>query len=153
VGSQTLLHRGRYAVADDIVPASQSAKRKVLAWIGITNEFSWRDQLVYFLMIGAAVLILSVLLVGTVWNLFVDVPVSSWESFWRAYIWIPAVLGLVTTVWLSIGGVFELTNMFRRLAIVKRDSSDDGRVGLTPAGVESPAFGTNDPVSIPDPVE
>ena len=41
------------------------------------------------------------------------------------------VLGIITTVWFLIGGIVDISAMFRRLKAIRVDESDDGWVEKT----------------------
>ena len=54
--------------------------------------------------------------------------VETWIVYWHIYLYVILVLGIGTTVWLTVGGFIDLGNMFRVLRSVKRNEMDDGTV-------------------------
>ena len=64
-----------------------------------------------------------------IWN-----RISPWpDEWWSHYFFITKILiagliGIVSTVWFSIGGTVDLIRLFKRLDEKKDDISDDGRV-------------------------
>ena len=57
-----------------------------------------------------------------------DISSQGWANFWWIYIVISAVMVVVTSIWLLIGGIIDLRAMFRRLDALKRDDRDAGMV-------------------------
>jgi len=51
-----------------------------------------------------------------------------WLIWWRISIFISLAMGAIGGVWVSIGGLFDLKKMFRRLRSMDRNVLDDGRV-------------------------
>jgi len=70
-----------------------------------------------------------VFVAGAIYNLFVDVSDQAWMNFWHLWVIISFVLGFAVTVWLLIGGIINLGDLFRNLTSAKRDYHDDGVVG------------------------
>ena len=64
----------------------------------------------------------------TAYNNIVDVSEASWARFWHFYIWLVLISGILTTIWFTIGGCFDLKHMFARLKDVQYDEDDDGTV-------------------------
>lgn len=125
-----MLHRGRYQVASDAVEGDRGVA-KHWRWLGINREFTRRDKALYLSSVGWIGLWTLLFLAGTVYTLVVgidNVPDSSWLLFWRGMIWMAIGLAILTTLWLTIGGVFDLRLMIRQLKAVVRDESDDGMV-------------------------
>jgi SSS family solute:Na+ symporter len=130
-----LLHRGQYAVADDIVgtgaPVPKS-KRFVLARLmGINDNFTLADKFVTGGLFFWSMLSMAVVVVVSLWNLFVHRwSNETWASYWFAVgVVIPMIIAVVTLVWFGIGGLIDLRAFFARLATMKRDVTDDGTVG------------------------
>ena len=67
---------------------------------------------------------------GCIYNYIInpDVDESTWGKFWHFYVWLSVVLGVITTIWFTIGGLVDLKALFRRLGKMDRDESDDGTV-------------------------
>ena len=70
-----------------------------------------------------------VFVVISVWNIIHIWPDQWWSNYWfYASVVVPIVLGSVTSVWFTIGGLTDLRKLFKRLRVLQRDSHDDGRV-------------------------
>ena len=130
-----LFHRGRYAVEakegePDYVPKVVGAVPRWQRTLGITEEFTVGDKLIYFFKyalfawtfgVGFIGITLAYLLGGMRTN-------EAWISWWTLHISLIAVLGGIATVWFLIGGFKDLFALFRRLHSLSRDEQDDGTV-------------------------
>jgi SSS family solute:Na+ symporter len=128
---ERMLHRGKYAVANDKVKIEFEKRWSWSSIIGIDEHFSKGDK-----MISASVFTWSmfwwvVFIVITLWNLFSRWPLSWWAIYWHYYaIIIPLVICIVTTIWFLWGGIRDLHEMYIALKTYKSDASDDGTVTL-----------------------
>jgi SSS family solute:Na+ symporter len=135
---ERMLHRGQYARADEgLVQADPGAnstapwwKRIFLTLSGIDEQFSRGDK-----VLSISVMVYSLgwgfgsWLVIVVWNAISPWPAAWWVNwFFIANIIVASIIGLVSTVWFSIGGTLDLLAMFRRLKVHRADVHDDGRV-------------------------
>jgi len=130
-----LLHRGKYAVADDNTgtgaPAPKS-KRFILARLmGINDNFTLADKFVTGGLFFWSMLSMAIVVVGSMWNLLVHRwSNETWASYWFVMgVVIPMIIAMITLVWFGIGGIIDLRAFFARLATMKRDTTDDGTVG------------------------
>ena len=125
-----MLHRGKYAVADDIVTKEDVPVRGLRALIGMGKEFTRVDKIIYISSIGWTLSLIAVFAVGTLINLifYGKITNDSWAKFWWVYIIVHVVLSVITTIWFLIGGVRDYREMFRLLKIRKSSEEDDGRV-------------------------
>jgi len=73
-------------------------------------------------------LLVAVFLIGTTYNLFVKVPTESWARFWGIYTMVVLAVSVLIAILLTIGGVYDLKQMLRLLARIKRNPLDDGMV-------------------------
>jgi SSS family solute:Na+ symporter len=124
-----MLHRGKYAVAEDVIDADQTKVRGWRALIGFTREFSRADKWVYSLAVAWMLLQVGVFIIGTIIGLVVGLDDSVWLAYWRVHLGAFYIISVITVVWFSIAGTQDLVDMFRRLASARRDNSDDGIVG------------------------
>ncbi len=130
-----LLHRGKYAVADDQAetPAVARQRKMNLNWtrfLGFDEDFTFWDKIVSGGIFFWSMFWLAVVLVGTIWNFIRPWPTSLWASYWLYVgIIIPVVVVIITLLWFGVGGINDLRLFFTRLATMKRNSSDDGSVG------------------------
>jgi len=124
-----MLHRGKYAVAEDVIDADETQVRGWRALIGFTREFSRADKWVYSLAVAWMLLQVGVFIIGTIIGLVVGLDDSVWLAYWRVHLGAFYIISVITVVWFSIAGTRDLVDMFRRLASARRDNSDDGIVG------------------------
>ncbi len=122
-----ILHRGKYAVADEVQVVTEAPSR---GWrmFGMGREFTRVDKAIYIATYVHTAIWFTIFVVGTIHNLRHNVPDSAWTSFWRKYFYVQVVFSIVVIVWFTIGGLRDIRNMFRRLAVMKRDTGDDGMV-------------------------
>ena len=123
-----LLHRGKYAVQSDIATGDKPPARGWRALLTMGKEFSRSDRILYIASFSWGVFWGIVFVAGTVYNIFFDVKQESWFAYWRLYILLYLVIGVVVTIWVGIGGIRDMKDLFRRLATAKRDDRDDGSV-------------------------
>ena len=122
-----LLHRGAYADAG----SSGAAAAPVRGWralVGIGNEFTRGDRVLYYVTLAWSVGWILVYLVLIVWNALRLQPDSFWIGYHRIKFYIYFALGIGTTVWFTFGGARDLLRLFRDLRALRRDSNDDGSV-------------------------
>ena len=139
-----LLHRGRWAVADDkmAVKATGGAAAgkwmmKLYRFMGINENFTTADKMVTGGLFLWSMLSMAIVLIGTAWNLLIHQwSNQTWATYWFVMgVVVPMIIASVTMVWFGVGGVIDLQKFFQRLASMKRDASDDGTVNEHP---ESP---------------
>jgi len=130
-----MLHRGRYAVADDRTPATLPAakSKRSFNWsslMGFDADFTFWDKIVSGGIFFWSMFWLAVVVIGTVWNLIHQWPTQVWADYWLIVgIILPVLVTIVTLVWFGIGGFIDLRLLFARLTSMKRDARDDGSVG------------------------
>jgi SSS family solute:Na+ symporter len=95
-----LLHRGKFALADEyvVVEAAPSRGWKML---GIGKEFSRRDKALYLVTYAWTLLWTITFVVGTVVCLSHDVGNGPWLVYWRVFLGIQVAMSVVVIVWLS----------------------------------------------------
>ena len=123
-----LLHRGKYAIAEDSVIGSVSPVRGIKALFGMSNEFTKRDIMTYWFCLGCTGLLVTIFVVGTLYNMIFEVSAQQWAQFWQYFMILIMILGVIVTVWISVGGLKEMPEFFGRLKNAKRDDTDDGSV-------------------------
>lgn len=121
-----VFYRGKYALDKN----QMSVKNKRRKWyhLGITNEFTKLDKVVYLASILWQVLSISLFIGGSIYCFLFEVKTEYWVAFWKYYIITFIVITTLTTVWLSIGGVIDLKRLFILLKITEKDENDDGMV-------------------------
>ena len=123
-----MLHRGKYAIDEQVSASSDSPVRGFRALIGMGSEFNFRDKIVYLSTIGWTFLQIAIFTIVTIYNFAVDVKVEWWATFWRYYIWVVLTLAILTTIWFTIGGWCDFKRMFALLGKIKKNDLDDGMV-------------------------
>ena len=122
-----LLHRGEYVVTGD---HEQGVVKPTTGWRALlpTEEFTLGDKFIYYGKLIWCLGWFAIFLVGSLYNLAYDVPVSSWVTFWGWRIGIIFVLGIGTTIWFTIGGIIDARDLFKTLGSANRDYGDTGMV-------------------------
>ena len=126
-----LLHRGKYAIADDKIEevAKENKKWSLKSIIGIDEHFTRGDKLISISVFSWSMFWWFVFLVVTLWNLVSPWPLAWWASYWKFYaIVIPLIIGVITTIWFLWGGIHDLRQLYKDLKRYKSDSSDDGEM-------------------------
>ena len=128
-----MLHRGKYN--DEGKPVEKFNWSFKAIWakvIGITPEYTKGDRAIaysvffYSFVYGFGLSFIGVL----IWNIFYRWPAHWWSYyFFVVFILEPCIIGIISTFWFSIGGFFDLKNLFRDLRNRKNiNVLDDGRV-------------------------
>lgn len=125
VNLDKLLHRGKYETKKE-KKLIQSEVPRGLRAIGITEEFTKSDRRLYYLTYTWVIGWFLVFLVGTIYNLNVDVLDDQWVSFWKIYMWVNIVAAIFVTIWFTRNGFKDLKEMLKRLKNRKIDVNDNG---------------------------
>lgn len=121
-----IFNRGKYTVQEDVAAGDKKATARGLRAIGMSKEFTRGDKVIYLLAMAKIVLFFSGFLIFTIYNLVFDVADKSWLSFWKFYVYFLFVVAIITTIWVGIGGIFDLKFLINKLKTAKRDEHDDG---------------------------
>jgi solute:Na+ symporter, SSS family len=128
-----LLHRGRFAVAEDVM-AVRVTPSVIPAWqqkfLGFDEHYSRADRRLSLLLLawtsitfGAFVVIVLLNAFGPRWS-----ERAWWNYFSVLNIYVPLVIGAITTVWFTRGGLRDLRRLFDKLRHGARDADDSGFV-------------------------
>lgn len=120
-----MLHRGAYASLDGAPTDLRSWWGRIL---GITTDFTRADRIIVYVSLAWTFAWFFVAVTGTVWNAIDPFGARAWSTFWMVKAWIGLGLGIAATVWINIGGLFDLRYLIHRLRTDVRDTSDDGVV-------------------------
>jgi solute:Na+ symporter, SSS family len=122
-----LLHRGAYALPEEhhVVAGGLAAWKKRL---GMTDEFTRGDQIIYFFKMGWTLFWFSAFLIGTVAAIGWGIPNNLWADWWLFTISLSAVVGVGTIIWFLWGGLRDLRSMLITLKAEHVDMADDGMV-------------------------
>ena len=128
VNMDRILHRRQYAVSTDAVDDKAENVNRFHRMVGITKEFSLSDRIIYYIVIFATVCFALVPIIGNLFHYFIGVEPKSWLIFFYICVWIIFSAGIVSTIWVTTGGAFDIKSLFKDVAIAKIDDLDDGSV-------------------------
>ncbi len=123
-----MLHRGKYADKDEVLVTQVKKKRWWHFRFGITSEFSRGDKVIYGLKIGWSTMWFTLFAVISIWNLIAVWPDRWWANWWLFKICLAATIGVISVIWFTIGGIFNIKELFKTLSTKVRDDKDDGMV-------------------------
>jgi SSS family solute:Na+ symporter len=84
-----------------------------------------------------------VFVIGSIWYLWHPWSLETWGRYWYVNsILLPMLVGIITSVWLTWGGVRDLRRLFRDLRTCERNALDDGIV-VDHHNLDEPANGTS----------
>jgi SSS family solute:Na+ symporter len=134
---ERMLHRGRYAHADDAVPSAQAEKPSRWArLIGFDRNFTRGDKWAAGGIFAWSVLFAGIVLAGSLWNFISPWSEAMWSTYWRiTAIGAPIVVAVVTGIWFTWGATRDLRDLFARLRQARANPLDNG-------AVDSPAAAT-----------
>ncbi|MFT7692841.1 MAG: SSS family solute:Na+ symporter [Candidatus Latescibacterota bacterium] len=104
-----LLHRGEYRVMADHEAGVGVATATEWSWkvaLGITDEFTKGDKLIYGITLGKSAIFFSMWIIMTVYALVVGLSNEGW-AYYHQYVnmWFYIISSFFIAVWLSIGGM------------------------------------------------
>jgi SSS family solute:Na+ symporter len=122
-----LLHRGKWSLEGE---HQMGVRNPVSGWLALlpTSEFTIGDKFIYFGQLSWTFLGFAIFVTGTVFALVYDVSVDTWATFWGWQVCVTFVLGSITTLWFFLGGLRDISTMFKTLNTLKRDHADTGEV-------------------------
>jgi SSS family solute:Na+ symporter len=126
-----LLHRGKYSIAGEhLAPPEPFWKRfHPMKMLGIDKEYSFWDRIITLGLFSWTMFWFAFFIIGCAWNYFRPFSLHWWENYWLITgILIPFVIAFLTTIWFTLGGLYDIRIFFQRLRVEKRDASDDGTV-------------------------
>ncbi|AQQ09216.1 hypothetical protein L21SP3_01017 [Sedimentisphaera cyanobacteriorum] len=124
---EKMLHRGKYKIEGE--EDTREKPKRGLSIFGVTEEFSKSDKFIYFITIFWSLGWMAVFLIGTAYALISgDTTTMGWAKFWQLQFWILIAVSVVVSIWLLIGGIKNMIEMFVDLKTLKRNELDDGRV-------------------------
>jgi SSS family solute:Na+ symporter len=128
-----LLHRGKYAVAQDAVKkTNDTCRRNIGQVLGLSSEFSRSDKVFFWASLYWTIGWWLLFIIGTVLNLFWEMPDGAWCGVWAFKVWLSVFLGIGMTIWFLYGGLKDARQLFRDLRAQKQDEHDDGTVSRRP---------------------
>jgi SSS family solute:Na+ symporter len=123
-----MLHRGKYQIEGKKIRKPKWSLRRL---IGIDEQYTRGDKILAWSVFiwsfgwGFGCCFIGIIL----WNKFYAWPKEWWAiKFFITNIVVSSIVGIVSTVWFTIGGTWDLRRLFKRLAEKEEDILDDGRV-------------------------
>ena len=136
-----LLHRGKYADSDDLEAQAAGVRRNIPCWklplvwckmlLGIDRNYTKGDKIIaWSVFLYSFVYSFLLAFVGVcAWNKIRPWTQEGWNTFFfYNELVIPGILGIVSTVWMGIGGFMDMKALFRDLAKRVDDPEDNGMV-------------------------
>ncbi len=124
-----MLHRGAHVLPGERPAGVATLSGRLAGLIGIDREFTRGDRWISGSLFGYIAIFLCIFVVVTVWNFISPWPNSWWAGYWRlSAILLPLALGVVTTLWISLGGIADIKRFFSALGARRFNALDDGMV-------------------------
>lgn len=130
-----LLHRGQYAVASDTVAEEEKFRwtpRQIYnKMVGITPEYTRGDKIITWSVLAYSLgYQFLICFVGiNVYNMIWPVSNKGWTYyFYINAVALPCAIGVISTVWFTIGGAIDLRRLFKDLEARTGNLADDGWV-------------------------
>ncbi len=127
-----LLHRGKYNTDGvEEVKSAWTLKSTFGKLIGITPDYTRGDRIIargifaytFIYQLGFSFLIVLL------WNTVSPWPTAWWGSYYFIiYLVITPIIGIITSVWFTWGGIRDIRQLFKDLAKREDNPLDDGRV-------------------------
>lgn len=143
---EKMLHRGIYALkqspeeqkqSDDFNNSQNTIIGLIFRRLGLSKEFTRWDRIIFYATITWSLTWLVVFLIGTGCYFLNVIPSDFWMKFWKIKVMIVFILGLVSTIWIGIGGLKDLKFMLKSLRTTRRDEKDDGMIRNETVGDEN----------------
>ena len=134
VNMDRMLHRGEYAIKEEEDELkARGAEEKPIGrfWkmIGVnSHEFSKIDKGLFLYIFLSTIWWVGCLVILLILGLTGRMTDDDWLSWWRVLLYIMITVAFIGSIWVSVGGLFDLRKMYKRLEAVKRSEFDDGRV-------------------------
>ena len=131
---ERILHRGKYRIPEDeAAEKAHQPKETRVAWywrmIGVNgHEFTRVDKLLFLFTFGYGMYGVLGFIVLAIIQANGAMQDSTWFFWWRLSLFVQLGLAILGGLWVSVGGIFDLRRMYRRLSTIERNELDDGRV-------------------------
>ena len=120
-----MLHRGQYALPGE---HQKAPNPHPLRWLGINDEFTRGDKIIYFAKICWTTFWFTAFITGTVISVVWGIPTAIWAQWWHFTVILGVTVGVITIVWFLWGGIRDMFGLLATLRTLKRDPKDDGTV-------------------------
>ena len=125
-----ILHRGKYAISGDHSKGVNLPPTGLKALLP-TKEFTKMDKVLYYALIIWIFGWFAFFIGTTIYHFIWGTSDGWWIKFWSFKVILTIVLGIFTTIWFLIGGIYDFRSFFKALKTAVRDEKDDGRVAST----------------------
>lgn len=132
-----LLHRGKYR--DELDEAIEEQK---FSWnpvaifrmlMGITPEYTTGDKIIAWSVFCYTFIyqLLGTFVIVAIWNVFWPWPRDWWNNyFYVVSLAMPALIGIVSTVWFLVGGAQDTVRLFKDLKKRVENPNDNGQISV-----------------------
>jgi len=120
-----MLHQGKYAIKDEY-SASLADAKTIWQRLGFSRDFTRSDYFIAIITIAWPIIWLIIFIIGSLLqSRFSD---KGWFEYWYYWMWGMFGIGIVVTVWFTIGGFKDLKQFWQTLKSRKFNEYDDGTV-------------------------
>lgn len=126
-----LLHRGEYSDGHIVERQSWTLRNVFAKLLSITPDYTRGDKVIAWSVFTYSFIYqLGLTFIAVViWNAISPWPNEWWSNYYYiAYLLVPGIVGVISTVWFSIGGTVDIIRLFKDLAARTVDTSDNGQV-------------------------
>jgi Na+/proline symporter len=126
-----LLHRGEYADGPKDISEPWTLRNIFSKIIGITPEYTKGDRIIAYSVFCYSFVygVIMVFVAIVIWNAFWRWPNSWWTvKFYITSLLVPAIIGIISTVWFMWGGIKDSRQLFIDLENRVEDPDDNGQV-------------------------
>ena len=123
---ERMLHRGEYDTTGEHTESWNAGR--IWRILGLSNEFTMFDRILFFGSIIWTLLWTGVFAVGTVGHFVFHWEDLVWLRMWKFYVMLAFVLGIFTTIWFLIAGFRDIGRLFKALSGNERNYADNGQV-------------------------
>ncbi|MFA5689462.1 MAG: hypothetical protein WC959_10005 [Kiritimatiellales bacterium] len=121
-----MLHRGKYAVAEEVIERHQVGG--FFRRLGITDEFTRTDKMILFLNFGIMLTSVLPFITGCILRIFMDIPDKAWLAYWVWVLIFYTTIAVLTTIWFTWKGTQNVRELICGLRGQNETPADDGRV-------------------------
>ena len=121
-----MLHRGEYDTKKEHKEAWNAGK--VWRLLGLTNEFTLFDRILFFASLIWTLTWTGVFVTGLIGHFVFHWEPITWLRMWKFYVMFAFFLGIGTTIWFLIAGFRDIGRLFKTLATDERNYADNGQV-------------------------
>lgn len=123
-----MLHRGKYATLSDRSKNAFQKRSSIIRKLGITDEFSTFDKVIYLTLIAWTILYSGIFLSLTLFNMVYPLSSQAWSSIWLWLLGLKVSVAFGAGIWFAFGGLRDTFRLFEALKAIKPNEADDGTV-------------------------